>query len=376
MLSFVSLVFLPLLVLTSPVSLVSQLTAQPDITKFSLPAVFLYPYTVLELGAFRALRYERMLAACKKAKNPVDRILEVTKWFLTSVERMEKMSKKPFNPVLGEELNVWVESADGSGATRLKAEQVSHHPPISAIIMRNDDAGVEFRSNVKFGITFNGNSVSCRLQGRAEVRLQDLKESYVAPNWVPDVVIQNVLFGTRRQLWLGEWSMSCKETDLGVKIVITEVNANAGWFSAVKAGIYENQLNGFVYKLSDPKETPIKTLSGLAGREIFVTDAKSGKKTLLIDCDALEVQELKFLAPEDRPANSSFNVWAKVVEALVVDDTGKADREKTAVETVQRDLRRQREASGEKFVPQYFFYNDETESFDPRDGLEWPKGMK
>lgn len=52
------------------------------------------------------------------------------------MERMEQMSKKPFNPVLGEELNAWTEHAV-HGPTLLKAEQVSHHPPVSALVMGN-----------------------------------------------------------------------------------------------------------------------------------------------------------------------------------------------------------------------------------------------
>ena len=192
----------------------SQLTQNPDVTKMSLPSVFLYPYGVLELGSFRALRYQRFLLSVQAIKSPVDRMLAVVRWFLTSMERMEQMSKKPFNPVLGEELSAWVEDAQ-FGPTLLQAEQVSHHPPVSALVMRNEGAKVQVASNVKFGITFNGNSVSCRLEGRAEVTLEQIGETYTAPNWVPDVIIQNVLFGTRRQLWSGEWSLSCQQTGYG-----------------------------------------------------------------------------------------------------------------------------------------------------------------
>ena len=341
----------------------------------SLPAVFLYPYTVLELGAFRALRYQSMLASCQSVEDPVERILQVTRWFLTSVERMEQMSKKPFNPVVGEELNAWVH-APGGGLTQLKAEQVSHHPPVSAILMRNEKTGVEFRSNVKFGITFNGNSVSCRLEGRAEARLQKRKETYVAANWVPDVVIQNVLFGSRRQLWLGSWTLKCAETGLAVKIVITEENANAGWFSAVKAGVYENKLKGFIYRMDDETETPLLELSGIAGHEIFVTNVKSGKRRLLVNCDALEMEKICFLKPEERPENSSLVIWAKAVEALKMDDTATGDREKNLVETTQREVRKKREANGEKFVPKYFKHDADLGWYDAREDLVWPEGMK
>lgn len=327
--------------------------------------MFLYPYTVLELGAFRALRYEQMLLQVAQQPNAIDRLLGVVRWFLTSMERMENMSKKPFNPVLGEELNAWTETSASTGRTSLKAEQVSHHPPVSALVMRNDQHKVQFNSNVKFGITFNGNSVSCRLEGRAEVVLEQLQESYVAPNWVPDVIIQNVLFGTRRQLWSGEWSLQCKKTGLGVRLQVTEVNTNSGWLSAVKAGIYENRIEGFVYKLDDENETPIKVITGLAGRKIFVSDPHSDKQTLLIDCDEQVAEKIYFLPENARPANSSLVIWKATVAALVKDDTAAADKEKTIVETQQREIRKDRAARGEEWKPSYFTFDEELESWKP-----------
>jgi hypothetical protein len=111
---------------------------------------------VEELAMFRALRFQNKLLEVESIKDPVDRILAVTSWFLTCMERMEQMSKKPTNPILGEELTAWVDSE--RGPTLFRAEQVSHHPPITALVMRNEEKKVQFSSNVKFGITFHGNS--------------------------------------------------------------------------------------------------------------------------------------------------------------------------------------------------------------------------
>ncbi len=181
-------------------SLVTQLTANPDITKFSLPAVFLYPYTVLELGAFRALRHQSELLRVKDVKDPMERLLLVTRWFLSAMERMETMNKKPFNPVLGEELNAWVDDPV-FGRTVLKAEQVSHHPPVSACVMVNKKHGLQFCSNVKFGITFNGNSVSCRLEGRATVTIVDLVSAASLSVVVTGLTVVCARANRRRSMW-------------------------------------------------------------------------------------------------------------------------------------------------------------------------------
>jgi len=353
-------------------SLVQQLTANPDVTRMSLPAVFLYPYSVLELGAFRSLRFQSELFKVKHIKDPRGRLLAMTRWFCSCMERMENMSKKPFNPVLGEELSAWVDHPV-HGRTSLLCEQVSHHPPISAVVMVNEKEGVEFNSSLRFGITFNGNSVSCRLEGRASVTLKELNETYAAPNWVPDVVIQNVLFGTRRQLWWGDWSLSCEQTGLGVSMSVTERNAKVGWFSYVTAGEYENVVEGKVFRLNDPDRTPIKRLEGLAGIKIFCVDEASGQKDELFDCDAMKMEEIHFQAEDKRPPYNSLVIWKKTVDALLVDDLAVADEEKLAVEQSQREIRKQREADGHEWVPKYFALNAHLGCYFPIPGLVFPQ---
>jgi len=45
------------------------------------------------------------------------------------------MEKKPYNPVLGEQYFAqWTGDAE-TGDTILKAEQVSHHPPVSSLYL-------------------------------------------------------------------------------------------------------------------------------------------------------------------------------------------------------------------------------------------------
>lgn len=204
------------------------------------------------------------------------------------------MSKKPFNPVLGEELSAWVDHPK-YGRTVFVCEQVSHHPPVSAVVMRNDKVGVEFNASLRFGIQFNGNSVSCSLKGRASVTFKTLNETYVCPNWVPDVVIQNVLFGTRRQLWWGDWEMQCEKTGMGIQFNVADVNVNDSWFASVQSGVYENRLKGAVYRLAEP-DNPLFNLEGLAGIKVNIIDPKKGSSKVLFDCAAFEqVETLQFL---------------------------------------------------------------------------------
>lgn len=75
-------------------SLVSQLTANPDVTRMSLPAVFLYPYTVLELCAFRSLRHQAKLMETVEIEDGQERLLGVSRWFMSCMERMVRRRKE------------------------------------------------------------------------------------------------------------------------------------------------------------------------------------------------------------------------------------------------------------------------------------------
>lgn len=49
-----------------------------------------------------------------------------------------------------------------------------------------------------------------------------------------------------------------------------------------------------------------------------------------------------------------ISLWSKLTQAIVAKDMEAATEAKTAVEESQRELRRQREESGEHFVPRFF----------------------
>ncbi len=136
-----------------------------------------------------------------------------------------------------------------------------------------------------------------------------------------------------------------------------QVNTNSGWFSVVKAGVYENLVEGTVFKLSD-EETPLKLIEGHAGTLIHVTDVATKEKKVLFNCDALTMEKICFLAPEQRPVNSSLVIWRSTAEAILADDMDVADREKTLVETAQRAIRKKREEEGAHFTPQYFTFDE------------------
>ena len=96
------------------------------------------------------------------------RFLIVLKFFISLV-RTEEMHKKPFNPVIGEHHICYVDHGDGD-ITEFVAEQVSHHPPISALYVKNAKHGLEFQTNLSFGVKFEGNKAAVVTAGHVLIK--------------------------------------------------------------------------------------------------------------------------------------------------------------------------------------------------------------
>lgn len=74
---------------------------------------------------------------CKLA-SPEERMLAVTRWFLSGWHYRTLGVKKPFNPIIGETFACILKDDDGS-TTQYFAEQVLHRPPISAVFFENKE---------------------------------------------------------------------------------------------------------------------------------------------------------------------------------------------------------------------------------------------
>ncbi|GIY65234.1 hypothetical protein CEXT_769131 [Caerostris extrusa] len=135
--------------------LLSQVKIGMDLTKVVLPTFILERRSLLEMYA-DFFAHPDIFISIPDFDNPKDRFVQVIRWYLSAFHagRKSSVAKKPYNPILGETFrcfwhipNVKEEDdtpkkvADGPvpWATRdhltFIAEQVSHHPPISAFML-------------------------------------------------------------------------------------------------------------------------------------------------------------------------------------------------------------------------------------------------
>jgi hypothetical protein len=102
------------------------------------------------------------------------------------------------------------------------SNQVSHHPPISAFIVTNAQENINLSSNISFNVKFGGNYVSVVTEGPAMISVEDRGEQYEMSKCLPDMVIRNVVWGTKRIFWSGEISVTCPTTGYSASLVFGE----------------------------------------------------------------------------------------------------------------------------------------------------------
>lgn len=97
-----------------------------DISKLSVPVYFNDPTSLLQKCA-QSMEYNDLLDRAAIESDPFMRQALVAVHMVTCASICERTASKPFNPVLGETYEY------ANGNFEYIAEQVSHHPPVTAI---------------------------------------------------------------------------------------------------------------------------------------------------------------------------------------------------------------------------------------------------
>ena len=144
--------------------IIKSLVPGQDLTRTVIPPWFLEPRSLLERWS-DVLMHPELLAGVATLATPLERLAAVTRWFLSGFHYKTTGVKKPFNPIIGETFACVWPHADGS-RTQFVSEQVSHHPPVSAIHFSNVERHVSANARIwtKSGFELPQSSVS-RMDG-------------------------------------------------------------------------------------------------------------------------------------------------------------------------------------------------------------------
>ncbi|XP_069937663.1 oxysterol-binding protein-related protein 8, partial [Cherax quadricarinatus] len=322
--------------------LLKQVRPGMDLSKVVLPTFILEPRSFLDkLSDY--YYHADLLSKAVQEDDPFTRMKQVTRWYLSGFYKKPKGLKKPYNPILGETFRCYWRHPNGS-RTFYVAEQVSHHPPVSAIYVTNRQEGFSLTTTVLAKSKFYGNSTSAILDGNVLLTLLPRGEDYVMN--MPYAHCKGILMGTLTMELGGKVTIDCEKT--GYR---TELEFKLRPF--LSGGDANNMLSG---KLKLGKDT-LATLDGHWDGKITLTDKRTGEEEVLWHATP-EVKSQRLerytVALDQQGQFESERLWQLVSYAIKNDDQIAATEEKTILEEAQRSAANERKAKCEEWVPRYF----------------------
>ncbi|XP_030369839.1 oxysterol-binding protein-related protein 8 isoform X2 [Scaptodrosophila lebanonensis] len=322
--------------------IVKQVRPGMDLSKVVLPTFILEPRSFLDKLS-DSYYHADILSKAVHEDDAYTRMKYVVQWYLSSFYKKPKGLKKPYNPILGETFRCYWEHPNGS-RTYYIAEQVSHHPPISAFYVTNREDGFSITCSILAKSKFYGNSTSAVLEGAATMTLLPRGECYTATT--PYAHCKGILMGTLSMELGGKINIECENT--GYK---TELEFKLKPFLGGA-----DSTNVVVGKIKLGKET-LATIQGHWDKECRIKEVKTGEESLLFKADAeMRARRLtRYVVPlEAQLPTESQRLWRLVSEAIEREDQVAATEEKTVLEEMQRQAAKERASIDATWVPELF----------------------
>ncbi|KAK7878145.1 hypothetical protein WMY93_031226 [Mugilogobius chulae] len=227
-------------------------------------AAHVYPGTTVFLDKLSDYYYHAdFLSEAAVEENAYNRMKKVVKWYISGFYKKPKGLKKPYNPIIGETYRcMWLHQKTNS-KTFYIAEQVSHHPPVSAFYVSNRKDGFCVSGSILAKSKFYGNSLSAILDGEARLSFLNRGEDYVMN--MPYAHCKGILYGTMTLELGGQITITCEKTGYSAQLEF-KLKPFLGSSDCV------NQFSG---KIKLGKEV-LATLEGHWDSEIFINDKKTG----------------------------------------------------------------------------------------------------
>ncbi|XP_053105942.1 oxysterol-binding protein-related protein 9 isoform X5 [Hemicordylus capensis] len=332
--------------------LLSQVRLGMDLTKVVLPTFILERRSLLEMYA-DFFAHPDLFVSISDQKDPKDRMVQVVKWYLSAFHagRKGSVAKKPYNPILGEIFRChWVLSnaeqedntetvADGpipwvtQNSVTFVAEQVSHHPPISAFYAECCSKKIQFNAHIWTKSKFLGMSIGVHNIGQGCVSCLDYDEHYILT--FPNGYGRSILTVPWIELG-GECSISCSKTGYNASIIFHTKPFYGGKKHRVTAEIFS------------PNEK--KSFYSIEGEWNGVMYSKhaTGENVVFIDTKKMPIIKKKVRKLEDQEEYESRSLWNDVTYNLKIRDIDAATEAKHRLEERQRAEARARK---EKEIP-------------------------
>ena len=315
-----------------------------DITKFSVPAYFNEPISMLQKGG-EAMEYEDLLVKANQWDDSLLRVAYISAYSASQYANLEERTLKPWNPVLGETYELV------TNYFKFFAEQVSHHPPITACHASSKDYEVYMHTDVKSA--FKSTSLHFTPKGSTHVILKSKGEHFVVNR--PITTANNLILGT---LYL----------DLAGESIAVNRNTGDKWvFRFIKRGWGNKNAYKVEGEIFDGDGNHVYDVYGHWHRAIYIKHKETKEEIEIWKLNprleqwdhlyhfSLFTLQLNYIDDELKEKLPWTDSRLRPDQrALENGDLNLANKEKHNVEEFQRKKRKEREDAGIEWIPRYF----------------------
>ncbi|SGZ04864.1 BQ5605_C032g11094 [Microbotryum silenes-dioicae] len=326
-------------------------SATGDLSSMTAPPFILSPTSLCEFPSYWG-EPTQQFAAIAEAKTPEARHLAVTAWFLSTCPgqftRREKETgteKKPLNPFLGgPAISCTGEQFIGQwngGELKLWAEQVSHHPPVTAYYLENESKGLSFEGNCAQKTSFSGRAISVRQVGHGIVRIK-LADGNVEQYLItlPKLKIEGILLGSP---YVELYDSSLIQSSTGYQTSLEF--RGKGWVSG--------KAHAFTATVTNAGHT-VYVIDGLwTGESHFIKGSKSRIGELFLDT-APDRSPIEVKPISEQSEYESRRAWKEVADGIRKGDFDTASAAKSRIENSERQKRKDEAAAGKPFETRLF----------------------
>lgn len=330
--------------------LISQIRVGMDLTKVVLPTFILERRSLLEMYA-DFFAHPDLFSSIVDYNTPEERMIQLVKWYLSAFHagRKSSVAKKPYNPILGEifqckwdlkPINNNDNDKDSVGDLTFVAEQVSHHPPVSAFYAENKEKNITCCAHIYTKSKYLGLSVGVHNVGEGVIKLNRHNETYVCT--FPSAYGRSIFTVPWVELG-GSVTISCKETGY---------HANIEFLTKPFYGGKKHRVTGEIIR---PNKDPFMSIDGEWNGIMYSKQPpNSSDQKVFVDTTRLPVIKKSVKPVSTQESFESRNVWKEVTRALKVHDVTSATAAKSMIEQRQRDLLKDSLERGIKWKTRYF----------------------
>jgi len=354
--------------------LLSQVRIGMDLTKIVLPTFILERRSLLEMYS-DFFAHPDLFVSIADGQTPEDRMVTVLKWYLSSFHagRRSSIAKKPYNPILGETFRChWKlddddkkeeapekesEKASEVDSDRkltdegplpwcksddlvFVAEQVSHHPPITAFYCEHVKKRIAVNAHIYTKSSFLGMSVAVHNIGQGKLTLLDHNEEYVVS--FPSGFARSILTVPWVELG-GKININCPQTNYTAQIE----------FKCKQ--FFSSDVNKVTAEVCGPgQKKPFLKVDGEWNGKMMAKWTNSGRTEVFVDVNQMTISDKLCKKVNEQLRYESRRLWRDVTYGLKSNDIEAATAGKFALEQRQREEAAQRKEAGVKWDTKLF----------------------